>query len=104
MTNKMTVCRLMVFTILILTMGAAVAGDPIKGRQLYEVRCQGCHGEKGLPQVASLPNFSTGQGLMKSDMELLAVIKKGALVMPSFNGILTDAEILDIITHIRTFF
>lgn len=104
MTSKMTVRRFMVFALLMLLMGVAQAGDPIRGQQLYEIRCQGCHGEKGLPQIAALPNFSVGQGLMKSDMELLAVVKKGALVMPAFNGILTDAEILDIIAYIRTFF
>ena len=45
-----------------------------------------------------------GQGLMKSDQQLLAFVKKGKLVMPGFNGVLSDEEILDIIAYIRTFF
>ncbi len=104
MTNRMTVRSFIVFTLFMLVMGVAKAGDPIKGQQLYQNRCQGCHGEKGLPQIASLPNFTMGEGLMKSDMELLALIKKGIVVMPAFEGVLTDAEIFDIIAHIRTFF
>jgi cytochrome c6 len=90
--------------LLAVSTGVVVAGDPVKGRALYEPRCSGCHGLNGLPQVAEVPNFKMGQGLMKSDEELLAFIKKGKGVMPGFKGILTDAEIRDIIAHVRTFF
>lgn len=104
MTVKMITQYMLVLGLLVFVMGAANAGDPIKGQKMYEVHCQACHGERGLPQVPYLPNFSMGEGLMKSDMALLTTIKNGAGVMPAFNGILSDTEILDIVAHIRTFF
>lgn len=90
--------------LLVVSTGFVQAGNPIKGRSLYENRCSGCHGMEGLPQVSEVPNFKMGQGLMKSDQELLAFVKKGRGVMPGFKGILTDDEIRDIIAHVRTFF
>jgi len=89
----------------LLSMGSmANAGDPVKGRGIYEERCSGCHGLNGFPQVPDVPNFSMGQGLMKSDQDIMAFVKRGGTVMPGFKGILTDGEILDVIAHVRTFF
>jgi len=102
--SKMSFVRCLVVLLLLMSTGVVMAGDPMKGRSLYENRCAGCHGLEGIPQVAAVPNFKMGQGLMKSDQELLAFVKKGKGVMPGFKGILTDTEILDILTHIRTFF
>jgi len=103
--RKLSVVRIFL-TLLLLAMSTSVvlAGDPMKGRILYENRCAGCHGPDGLPQVAAMPNFKMGEGLMKSDQQLMAFIKKGKGVMPGFNGILTDTEIRDILAHVRTFF
>jgi mono/diheme cytochrome c family protein len=96
--------RVFVFALLLLSMSSVLAGDPIKGRELYEKHCGGCHGLAGVPTMPALPNFTMGQGLMKSDREILAFVKKGKVVMPGFDGVLTDAEILDVIAHLRTFF
>ena len=90
--------------LLLLATGSAIAGDPMKGRILYENRCQGCHGQEGIPQVAGMPNFKMGEKLMQPDEQLLAFVKKGKGVMPGFKGVLTDTEIRNIIAHIRTFF
>lgn len=104
MTNKMNVIRFLVFTLLTLALNVALAGDPVKGRGIYAERCSGCHGVNGVPQVPAIPNFTMGEGLMKSEQELLAAIKKGKVVMPGFEGVLTEDEILDVIAHIRTLF
>jgi cytochrome c6 len=104
MTHKLFVRHFMVFILFILSTGIVNAGDPMKGRQYYENHCSVCHGLNGSPQVIGVPNFKMGEGLMKSDQQLLAVIKSGKMVMPGFNGVLSDGEILDIIAHIRTFF
>ena len=93
-----------ILLLLVASTGLAQAGDPMKGKVLYEPRCSGCHGLDGKPQVAEIPNFKMGQGLMKSDQQLLAFIQKGKGVMPGFKGILTETEIRDIIAHLRTFF
>ena len=104
MTSKMVVIRFLVFALLMLSMGIAMAGDPVKGRSIYSARCSGCHGENGLPRVPGVPNFTMGEGLMKPDQELMNVIKKGKTVMPGFEGVLTEQEMLDAIAHIRTLF
>ncbi len=104
MKNRMNVIRLFTFSVLMLTMGASMAGDPTKGRGIYAARCAGCHGSNGRPMMTELPNFTLGQGLMKSDQEIMSFIKKGKGVMPAFEGVITDDEILDVIAHLRTLF
>jgi len=94
----------LVFLLLAVSTGVVLAGDPVKGRPLYVDRCSGCHGLNGLPQVAQIPNFKMGEGLMKSDQEIMVFVKKGKGVMPGFKGILTDTEIRDILAYVRTFF
>lgn len=96
--------RIAALAVLLSMSGLVSAGNPVKGRGMYDEHCSGCHGLKGLPQVPAVPNFSMGQGLMKSDQEIMAYIKQGGTVMPGYKGILTDDEILDIIAHMRTFF
>ncbi|MBL1277508.1 MAG: cytochrome c [Ectothiorhodospiraceae bacterium] len=104
MSHTIIVTRTLVLMLLLLTTAVVMAGDPMKGRLLYENRCQGCHGAEGVPQVAGMPNFKMGTGLMQPDEQLLAFVKKGKGVMPGFKGILTDTEIRNIIAHVRTFF
>jgi len=104
MTGKKDVIRFLIFTLLMLTLGVAMAGDPVKGRTIYAARCAGCHGPNGLPQVPAVPNFTIGEGMMKPDAEIMQFIKKGKTVMPGFEGVLTDEEILDVIAHVRTLF
>jgi len=102
--NKVSFVRILAVLFLLSLTGTAMAGDPMKGRSLYIKHCSGCHGVEGLPQVAEVPNFKMGQGLMQSDQQILAFVKQGKTVMPGFGGVLSDTEILDVIAHIRTFF
>lgn len=104
MQNKMNIIRVLFFTLMMTTMGLAMAGDPMKGRGIYAERCAGCHGANGKPQIAEVPNFTMGQGLMKSDREIVEYIKKGGGVMPGYEGVLSETEMLDVIAHLRTFF
>jgi mono/diheme cytochrome c family protein len=86
---------------LMLVSGLAVAGDPVKGRAIYDLRC---YGPNGIPQVAAIPNFKMGEGLMKPEAQLMSFIKNGKGVMRGFKGVLTDADIRNVIAHIRSFF
>jgi mono/diheme cytochrome c family protein len=104
MLNKANICRFFVFVMLILPLGAALAGDPRKGRGLYEQYCSGCHGLEGRSHVPGTPNFTLGEGMSKPDIDILEFTKKGKVVMPGFEGVLSDEEILDVIAYIRTFF
>lgn len=104
MKHTIIVGRSLIFMLLLLATGVVMAGDPMKGRSLYQDRCAGCHGADGTPQVGAIANFKRGEGLMKPDQQLIDLVKKGKGVMPGFKGVLTDAEIRDILAHVRTFF
>jgi len=102
--KKLPVVRMFLVLLLAMPAGVVLAGDPMKGRPLYMDRCSGCHGLNGSPRVTEIPDFKMGEGLMKSDQEILAFVKKGKGVMPGFKGTLTDTEIRDILAYVRTFF
>jgi mono/diheme cytochrome c family protein len=91
------------------------AGDPAKGASLYTSSCSSCHGPdatgvEGLGKDMTTSDFIAGL----SDAELLEFVKTGRPVgdplnttgvdMPPKGGnpALSDAQILDIIAHIRT--
>ena len=104
MIDKILGRHVFVFALMALSISPALAGDPVKGREIYIEYCSGCHGLEGVPQVGEIPNFSLGQGLNKSDRDLLIYMKKGSDIMPAYEGVLTDREILDVIAHLRTLF
>lgn len=82
---------------------ASQAGDVFKGQELYGRHCAGCHGASGEGEMPGLPNFARADKLIKTDRQLADVIRSGNGVMPSFNGRLTEEEIFDIVSYIRTF-
>ena len=92
---------------LLAALGAAAAlpahaGDVFKGREVYVKQCQICHGANGVAMMAGVPDLSRGEGMMRPDPILLSSIKSGVSTMPGYIGILTDHEILDVITYMRT--
>ena len=85
---------------------SAMAGNPFKGEKLYAKHCAHCHGTKNRSVMAGIPDFSWrgmgSDGLMKSDKELVSRIRSGKKSCPSYAGILSTRDTLDIITHLRT--
>ena len=79
------------------------AADRTNGRQLYEIHCMGCHGETGYSIDPTVPSFASGDLLFLMDSELLDRIRDGKDGMPSFQGLLSDYEIRDVIAYLRTF-
>lgn len=92
-----------VFLLLVTT--SANAGNPIKGEPLYIQHCYDCHEENGRSWMVEAPDFrKKKQVLFVPDKKLLDSIKRGSGIMPGFQGILKDEEILDVIAHLRTLF
>ena len=87
---------------LLLAGGAAQGADTNKGRQLYTANCAICHGPTGRSVMPGAPNFDHAERLLQPDFTLLATIRAGKNVMPAFQGILTDRDIMDVIAYIRT--
>ncbi len=81
----------------------ALAADTIKGQQLYTEYCESCHGSDGRGLMPDTRDFTRGDGLFRSDIEIHASIQTGKNGMPSYQGIISDREIFDIISYLRTF-
>jgi len=84
------------------TMNAATAADYFNGREVYEMYCQTCHGFDGKSMEPGTPDFSSGDALFRPDSDLFAQIRQGKGAMPAYRGMLTDSEIRDVITYLRS--
>lgn len=84
------------------TAGIVQAADPGKGATLYGTHCAGCHGDRGEGVMPGVPDFSRGEAMMQPDRVLADSIIQGKSVMPAFQGMLSDDEVLDVIAYIRT--
>jgi mono/diheme cytochrome c family protein len=78
--------------------------DATRGRALFEATCAGCHGADGnTPTVANAPSLWSALVQRNTDETLAASIKNGkGSGMPAFGGTYSDAQILDIVAHLRT--
>ena len=92
------VCSLMLLGMV----GQAHAADPRKGATLYSQYCSDCHGNRGVPNMPGVPDFSRNQHLMQSDLALVKSISVGKGMMPAFQGRLSESDILDVIAYLRT--
>ena len=94
---------------------AAPAGpqDATRGKSVYETRCAPCHGSEGGgdgPAAAAItpkprnfrdPDFWRG----RSAAQLKLVVKQGrpGTLMAPFEGVLSEAEIDDVVAYIQSF-
>ena len=78
------------------------AADMFKGTQIYSRHCAACHGPNGISVMPGAPHLARGEKMMQSDMAMLVALKSGRGAMPSYLGVLSDAEILDVIAYTRT--
>ena len=78
------------------------AADRGNGRVIYEMHCAGCHGEGGRPIDPTVPSFANGDALFMMDSDLLERIRQGNQTMPAFRGLLSDQDIRDVISYLRT--
>ncbi len=86
----------------VLTLPPAHAADMRNGGRIYAVHCAGCHGVDGRSVMPEAPNFARGERLMQSDIALLSSMRIGRGAMPGYIGILSDREIFDVVSFLRT--
>jgi mono/diheme cytochrome c family protein len=91
--------------------GQTTRGNPKGGQSIYAQYCLRCHGEQldGTgPEAQYLilrpTNFRSQSLLAKTDWELLITISNGVLFTPmhGFRGRLTDQQLLDVLSYIRS--
>jgi len=108
---------------LLAPMSATAAGDAAAGKVVYTTNCASCHGDSGkgdgpVGQVLQPPprNFTVGDfkfdankdGKVGTDADLTLVITKGAgafggnQMMAAWGGMLSEADIANVIAYIRT--
>ncbi|MFM9845845.1 MAG: c-type cytochrome [Hyphomicrobiaceae bacterium] len=87
----------------LLCLGSTAEGfDISNGRKLYEANCASCHGEKGKPTMVNVPDFTRGEGLARSDAQLIDSIKAGKGLMPGYDGMFSRDDIQDVLIYLRT--
>jgi cytochrome c oxidase cbb3-type subunit 3 len=91
--------------------GQVNRGNPREGEAVYRQHCVRCHGDKLngsgpdaqdlIVKPADLQSINTRS---KTDWELLITISNGVLFSPmhGFRGKLTDQQMLDVLSYIRT--
>lgn len=82
--------------------GGAQAADVFAGQAVYEAHCVQCHGAGGRPVLPNVPDFYQGERLSAPDGALVRRIKEGSNLMPSFDRIIKDRDILNALAYIRT--
>lgn len=86
----------------------AFAGNVIKGKQTFKENCVICHGMDGSG------NTDAGKAIGAADLRSAAVqaltdqqihdqVENGGKKMPAFGGMVSEAQIADLIAYIRTF-
>jgi cytochrome c6 len=101
--------RLALLALVALTLlPASLYADAAKGADVYKAKCQMCHGADGKGQTPmgksmKLKDLGSADVQNMKDSELKTLIENGKGKMPSYKGKLTNAEIEDVVQHIRTF-
>ena len=83
---------------------AAPAFAQSAGADTYKAKCQMCHGPDGTASTPTgkamkVPSFKDSKA---SEAEMITVTKDGKGKMPSYSGKLSDAQIKDVVSYIRT--
>jgi cytochrome c6 len=94
----------------VVLLAASIAGPAFAqapGADTYKAKCAMCHGADGLaatPAGKSMKvlSFKAPEMVKASDAQFIAATKNGKGKMPGYAGKLTDAQIKDVISHIRT--
>lgn len=77
------------------------------GADTYKAKCAMCHGADGLAatpmaKAMKVVSFKDPAMMKASDAQFIASTTDGKNKMPAYKGKLTDAQIKDVIAHIRT--
>jgi len=92
-----------VFIVLQMSAQVVLSNDVFKGREVYVRDCVLCHGSSGEGRLPGLQSFNESQVLYRTDEALKKIVRDGKGVMPSFNGLLSDDDIRNVVTYLRTF-
>jgi mono/diheme cytochrome c family protein len=82
----------------------AFAADQ-KAQDIYQSKCQGCHGAAGhatnIGKKLGAKDFQDPDVLRMTASAVTSIIKHGKNKMPSYNDVLTNAQIRDLAGYIK---
>ena len=86
---------------------AAPAVAQSSGADTYKAKCASCHGADGLAtsgmaKAMKIVSFKDPSMVKMTDAQLIAGTADGKGKMPAYKGKLTDAQIKDVVSYIRT--
>lgn len=97
-------------TACMILLAASIAGPAFSqaaGADTYKAKCAMCHGADGLAATPMAKNlkvlsFKDPAMVKASDAQFIASTTNGKGKMPAYKGKLTDAQIKDVVSYIRT--
>lgn len=77
------------------------------GEKVYKAKCAMCHGADGKGETAAgkstkARDFCSDEVQKETDEEWTAILVKGKNKMPAYDKKLTEAEIKDVISYVRS--
>ena len=96
------------------TVNAAPPRSSAAGQKVFASNCTGCHGATGMGVPGLFPSLVANPYVSGNAKRVIHTVKFGLTgkivvkgmtyngVMPSWTGTLTDTEIADVITYVRT--
>lgn len=86
---------------------AAPAFAQSAGADTYKAKCAMCHGPDGtaatpMGKMMKIASFKAPDQVKATDASYIATIKAGKGKMPAYSGKLTDAQIREVVSYIRT--
>lgn len=91
--------------IVVLALVAAMAVPVLaqeKPADLYKAKCAMCHGADGTKTMMGAKPLSGAEVQGMSDADLSGTITNGKGKMPAYKGKLTEAQISELVSYIRT--
>lgn len=78
-------------------------GDAVKGQDIFQQKCSPCHGAEGQGGVGKVlkPNQFI-QSQTNADLVAFLLVGRPGTAMAGFKGRLTDSELADVVTFLRT--
>lgn len=104
----MTLVKRVALIVLALALAVpTIAAAQAKGADTFKAKCAMCHGadgsaSTGMGKSMGLKPLSSPEVQKMSDADLTALINNGKGKMPAYKGKLTDAQIADVVSYVKT--
>ena len=111
MKTTLTLAAVTLISMISVVFAQVIRGDSKAGQGVYEQQCLRCHGAKldgngpdSKDLIVRPADLRSQLSRSKTDWELLVAISNGVLFSPmhSFRGKLTDQQMLDVLSYIRS--